>query len=351
MLRRLPTSRLVLLVALVCAVLAGGTALAAGALGGSGPKPPAKPLAVALHDALAAKPVAGVTARITFVNRLIDSSSVGAGGTPLLSGAKGRLWAAPDGRFRLELQSDAGDVQITGDGRTITVYDASTNSGFHVTPPADTADAGTKDHHGIPTVAAITRFLGRVMGQADLSGARPATVAGRPAYTVRIAPKHDGGLIGAAELSWDADHGTPLRAAVYASGAAKPVLELTATDISYGRVDPDALRVGAPRGAKMTTVDLGDAGGKDGRGPHATVSGARAVGARLPFRLSAPARLVGLPRNEVRLVGSGTDTGALVTYGAGLGGIAVLEQPAKGSLRDAGTAGLPLPEVALAGGA
>src|SRR4051794_19490113 len=198
MLRRLPTSRLVLLVALVCAVLAGGTALAAGALGGSGPKPPAKPLAVALHDALAAKPVAGVTARITFVNRLIDSSSVGAGGTPLLSGADGRLWAAPDGRFRLELQSDAGDVQITGDGRIVTLYDATTNSGYRVTLPQGASDAATKDHHGVPTVAAITRFLGRVMGQADLSGARPSTVAGRAAYTVRISPRHDGGLIGAA---------------------------------------------------------------------------------------------------------------------------------------------------------
>ena len=42
----------------------------------------------------------------------------------------------------------------------------------------------------------------------------------------------------------------------------------------------------------------------------------------------------------MRLVGSGTDTGALVTYGKGLGGIAVLEQPAHGPLRGGGTAGL-----------
>ncbi len=350
MLRRLSTSRLVLLVALACAVLGGGTALAAGALGGSDPKPPARPLAVALHDALAAKPVAGVTARITFVNRLIDGSGAGAGRAPLLAGAEGRLWAAPDGRFRLELQSDAGDAQITGDGRTIALYDATTNSGYRVTLPQDAADAGTKDRHGVPTVAAITRFLGRVMGRADLSGARPTTVAGRPAYTVRIAPKHDGGLIGAAELAWDADHGTPLRAAIYAAGAAKPVLELAATDISYGEVDAAALGVGAPRGAKMTTIDLGDAGHRDHGRSHPPVRGTRAVAARLPFGLSAPARLAGRARHGVRLVGSGTNPGALVTYGDGLGGLAVLEQRAKGSLRDGGTAGLPLPEVALAGG-
>jgi hypothetical protein len=75
-----------------------------------------------------------------------------------------------------------------------------------------------------------------------------------------------------------------------------------------------------------------------------------AVAARVPFALSAPARLAGRPRREVRLVGSGPDAGALVTYGRGLGGLAVLEQPAKGSPRDAGTAGLPLPDVALGNG-
>ena len=178
MLRRLPTSRLLLLAALVCAVLGAGTALAAGALGGSGPKPPAKPLAVALHDALAAKPVAGVTARITFSNRLIDSSSVGVGGTPLLSGAKGRLWAAPDGRFRLELQSDVGDAQITGDGRTVTLYDATTNSGYRVTLPQGAADAGAKDHHGArpspPSPASSAASWARPTSRAPaLHGRRP----------------------------------------------------------------------------------------------------------------------------------------------------------------------------------
>ena len=32
---------------------------------------------------------------------------------------------------------------------------------------------------------------------ANLSGAIPTSIAGRPAYTVRISPKHDGGLLGA----------------------------------------------------------------------------------------------------------------------------------------------------------
>ncbi|MBK5218488.1 MAG: hypothetical protein JJE35_01690 [Thermoleophilia bacterium] len=36
-------------------------------------------------------------------------------------------------------------------------------------------------------------------------------MAGQPTYTLRVAPKHDGGLLGGAEVAWDANHGTPRR--------------------------------------------------------------------------------------------------------------------------------------------
>ena len=73
------------------------------------------------------------------------------------------------------------------------------------------------------------------MKHADLSAAIPSDVAGRAAYTVRVSPKDDGGLVGAAELAWDAANGVPLRAAVYAKGESSPVLELSATESPSGR--------------------------------------------------------------------------------------------------------------------
>jgi hypothetical protein len=60
----------------------------------------------------------------------------------------------------------------------------------------------------------------------------------------------------------------------------------------------------------------------------------------VPFELSAPATLVGLPRTGVRLIGDGGDAAALVTYGKGLGVIAVLERAAKSS-EDNPLEGLP----------
>src|SRR5947208_9726659 len=128
LLRRISTRRLVALCALVVAAAGGGTALALAATD-SGPTPPPKDLPVAIHDALTAPKVDGVTARIEFTNHLINNSDV-RGGSPLLNGASGRLWASSDGHLRLELQADAsseggtGDSQITSDGRTVTVYDS-----------------------------------------------------------------------------------------------------------------------------------------------------------------------------------------------------------------------------------
>jgi outer membrane lipoprotein-sorting protein len=332
MLRRLPISRLLLLIAIVSAAFGGGTLIAVAALGGSGPTPPPKPLDVAVRDALSGPPVAGVTARIRFTNHLIDKSSLPGASNPLLSGATGRLWAAADGRLRLELQSDRGDAQIVSDGETVTVYDGTQNAAYKITLPAQ-HERGAHTHAGDadapPSLQKIDELLSRIARSADLSGATPSNVAGREAYTVRVSPKHDGGLIGAAELAWDAANGAPLRLAVYASGNPAPVLELRATEITFGRVAASDLQAPIPAGAKVTKIDLSGRGDTAaGRAEHPDVSGPDAVAGQLPFKLSAPATLVGLPRHDVRLIDSGDHRGALVTYGQGLGGIAVLELPA-----------------------
>jgi hypothetical protein len=321
MLRRLPTTRLLALIAAVIAALGGGTAIAMAALGGSGAKPPAKSLVQALHDAASGPGVQGVTARITFTNHLIDSSSLPKGANPLLSNTI----------YRITLPQDASAKTDSGGGGAA------------------------------PTVTKIQQFLDQLAKHADVSGATPDNVAGRPAYTTRITPKHDGGLIGAAEVAWDAANGTPLRAAVYAANNPNPVLELTATDISFGPVDAATLAVTPPAGAKVTKIDLSGAGqghsgtGHDQSGGKEQPSDPKQVAAQLPFSLSAPDTLVGLPRHDVRAVDLDGSKGALVTYGAGLGGIAVLEQAGGGGSAGAGPQSgdrhhqLSLPQISING--
>jgi outer membrane lipoprotein-sorting protein len=347
-LRRISTRRLLGLCAALVAAIGAGTAIAIAATGG-GPTPPAKPLPEAIHDALAAPPVEGVTARIQFTDHLIESSSIGEGGDPLLQGASGRLWAARDGRLRVELQSDGGggDTQALIDGDRFTLYDSGQNTVYRGTLPQH---SDKPDRHGVPTVAQIQKKLTEVMGHADLSGAIPGDVAGRAAYGVRISPKHDGGLLGGAELAWDAANGVPLRAAVFAAGDSKPVLELTAKDISYGAVDGSVFAITPPADAKVVDLAPGhDSGNRQQR--EQPVTGAGPVQAKLPFQLTAPGTLAGRPRADVRLISSDRSPAALVTYGRGLDGIAVIESAARpqGAGRDRAPGGLELPKVSIGG--
>ncbi|HET8949288.1 MAG TPA: hypothetical protein VFN44_02225 [Solirubrobacteraceae bacterium] len=337
-LRTLSSRRLIAIVA-AAVVLAASAAIAQAGLIGADPKPEPKALDRAILDAANAPAVDGVSARISFTNGLLPSGSLpGGGASPLAAGADGRLWMARDGRFRLELQSDAGDAQIASDGRTLSVYDASAKTVYRVALPDERP---RKEERGPVTLAQVRRGLDRLARAWTLSGARPTSTAGRPSYTVRIAPKDDGGLLGAGELAWDAVKGVPLRAAVYAQDSSEPVLELAATDISFGRVPGDDLRIAVPSGTR--TVEVDPPAGHAGAGPDAAgASGVEAVQREVGFRLSAPKELAGLPRKEIRLVRLGDANGALSVYGEGLGGIAVIQHrvPA-GEARPDGEAGLP----------
>src|ERR687888_1256248 len=253
-LRTLSTSRLVLLVFAVVVLAAALAAIAVAASGGGGPTPPPKPLAKAVHDALAGPEPDGITARITFTNKLFPSGALtGQVGSALMSGASGRLWATNDGRGRLELQSDAGDVQVVWNQMNVSVYDASSNTVYRATLPAHNDTSSGQP--AVPSVAKITDFLTKLGEHVTLSDAIPSNVAGQEAYAVRVSPKHDGGLLGAAELAFDASRGVPLRIGIYAQGASSPVLELAATDISYGAVASSDVDVSPPADAK--SVDLG----------------------------------------------------------------------------------------------
>ena len=336
-LRTTSTSRLLtILAATVALVLSAGFAQAAL---NSDPKPDPKPLDRAILDAVNAPPVEGVSARITFTNGLLPSGSLPHGAvSPLAAGAEGRLWLAGDGRMRLELQSDAGDAQIVASGDRLTVYDSSSETAY-VLPLEKPAD---KREHEPATLADVRRGLDRLATAWTLSGAQPTSTAGRPTYTVRIAPKDDGGLLGAAELAWDALSGVPLRAAVYAQGQDEPVLELEADDVSYGEIAADTFEADPPAATRIIEVDpvTTDAHGKPTR-----VRGVEAVQRELDFRLSAPRELAGLRRASVRLVDAGGEPGAVSVYGEGMGAILVLQHKAGDERRS----GLELPRINIDG--
>jgi outer membrane lipoprotein-sorting protein len=365
-LRTASTRRLLAALAgLVVAIAAGGAIAVAAS--GTGPVPKPKRLAAAVRAALAAPAVNGISADITFTNHLIDASSL-QGSDPLLTGATGRLWLAKD-HLRLELQSVNGDAQVVVNGRSFWISEPSSKTVYKGTLPASMATHksngnAAKKADALPTIAQIQTELTKLMQSASVSGATPSDVGGQPAYTVSIGPKHDGGLLGSAQLAWDAVRGVPLRIAVYARGNATPVLELKATNVSYGTVPASNFAVSPPAGSKVVKVATGQVAAKAGkaakggkRAQHSAIHGLAAVKAKLPFSLVAPSNLVGLPRHGATLLDWGGKPAAVVTYGQGLGGIAVIEQAGSATTTKSSSSsqsgsdqsGLSLPTVSING--
>lgn len=379
LLRRISLPRLLLLCA---AAVAAGVAATAGALAlGGGPTPPAKPLANAIHDALAAPTLQGVSANVELVSHLVEASALqsqGSGGgpasSPLLNGASGRLWIAGDGQARLELQSEGGATELLWNGSTLTLYDSSKDALYSYAPPASEGPGGggssdgegspagespDSASHQVPSVAKIQEAISKLMGHANVSGATPTNVAGQPAYSVRISPRSNGGLVGGAELAWDAIHGVPLQVAIYAKGDPSPVLELTATEVSYGPVPSSVFKLDLPSGVKRTVIkppqpteaqSSSSAGAPGDSHPRvsAKTSGLAAVSAALPFQVSAPSELAGMQRSEVRLIEANGHGAALISYGEGLGGIVVIESEAEAESQS-GSSSLQLPMVSIGG--
>jgi outer membrane lipoprotein-sorting protein len=354
-LRRLPLYRLLLLCAIVVAVGVSATALAFAL--DTGPTPPAKPLAQAIHDALGSagrESIQGVSASVTWTDHLLEGASLASGNgngneltsSPLIAGASGRLWIAKDGHVRLELQSEKGDTQVLYDGHTLQVYDAATNTLYRYTPPAHERDASTSSgeseidvalpdksthQHEIPSVAKIEEAISHAEKHANVSGATPTDVGGQPAYTVRVSPKESGSLLGGAELSFDADNGAPLRAAVYSSASSSPVMELAASEVSFGPVEESVFAFSPPPNAKIDEVSFShdhhsngsnSAGSGEGEKPKITTHGqgpstiavleAKAKGGK-----EAGASLEGLPKVTINGASASelkTELGTLLTF-------------------------------------
>jgi hypothetical protein len=343
--RTLSTTRLILLVAVVVAVAAGG-AFAVAATGGSGSTPPPKPLAQAVHDALAGEKPAGITANIGFTNTLFPSGAIaGQAGSALMSSATGRLWVNANGG-RLELQSDAGDAQIVWSKTKVTVYDATSNTAYTADLPKEPGATATDKGTAVPSVDEITKFLAELGRQWTVSGADPSNTGGQESYTVKISPSHDGGLLGSAQLAFDALRGVPLKVAVYAQGSSSPVLALEATNVSYGEVPDSDVQVPPPPGAKIVELSGPAKPGAIGADKGNLVSGLDAVAKAAPFTVVAPDTLVGLPRQTVALVQGKT---VVAVYGQGLGAIVLVERAPGTEAKQAASPLDVLPQVTIDG--
>ncbi len=315
---------------ILAVALLGAVSVTAYAMTRSGaPKPPKRSLASAVHHALAAKPVTGVTAQFTVGQHLLTGSSTSFSSNPLAAGATGKVWFG-GGRVRLVVKSQLGTTAIAYDGRRVMLYDRKHHVAYvlpvkHHAPSKDAAKT-----HAQPSIGDINHALAKAAKFALISGAIPSNVAGQKAYSVHVSPKRNGGLFGEFDLAWDAVHGVPLRIAVYPRGSSTAAISITVTHIHFGPVANAALSINPPAGTKMVRVhrpsQKTQAHAKRQHAHAAPATGIAAVSKAVGFAVAAPSSLAGFPQGEVRSVEIGSHPAALVTYGHGLGTVFLLEQ-------------------------
>ena len=295
------------------------------------PKPPKRPLASAVHNALTAKPVSGVTAQFTVDQHLLTGTSTTLSTNPLLAGATGKVWVG-GGHVRLVITSQLGTTAIAYDGSRVMLYDKKKHVAYVLPVKHHTTSKDATATHTAPSIADINHALAQAAKFAVVSGAIPSNVAGREAYAVHVSPKRNGGLFGELDLAWDAARGIPLRVALYPRGSSTAAISITVTHIHFGPVAGSALSVSPPAGTKIVRVRMpshGKARSADaGRAHAAPATGVAAVTKAVGFSVAAPSALAGLPQGEVRSVDLGSHPAALVTYGRGLGTVFLLEQRA-----------------------
>jgi len=294
------------------------------------PPPPTTLQELTLRELSGSGP-AGVTAHFRYVDALVPTTNLvpdatsGGSPLPLVSGADGRLWYA-NGRLRMEFQTDQGDTQLLLQNNRALVYDAADGTAYAAILPA----------LGLPQLArsglaGASSLVSSISGDAALSRPQPVVTGGRPAYTVRIAPTHDGGLLRSASLAVDAETGTPLRLELFGTGQTAPLVEFALSDVSYGDIDPSVFRLKLPFGMHPLALRF---------------AAPPSVGGAVPC--TGPQELAGLPLRTCREASRSTDVpGRVLVYGTNLSSVVVLEQP--GSSDPSGGLWSLLPTVTVSG--
>jgi hypothetical protein len=328
-LRTAPTRSLLAAIAGVLVAVGGGAAIAVAATSG-GPVPAPASLASAVHGAVTAPQVPGFSADISFTNNLIGASEL-QGTDPLLQGGSGHIWVSNNGDLRVELYGDNGDPEIVVAGGSWWISDPMLKTVYQGTIPAQPADKTSAKQHAPPSVGQIQAVINRLAQHLTLSGAQPTDTGGQPTYTVTLSPKTPGGLIGKIQAAWDAAHGVPLQFAIFARHDSNPVLELSASNVSYGPIDSSVFGLSKPSGYHTVSVATPKASKAEkankGKKHAKPITGVNAVARQLKFKLAAPSSLAGLRRQSVSLTGEKGHRGALLVYGQGLGSVLVMQQP------------------------
>jgi len=181
------------------------------------------------------------------------------------------LWYLNPGHVRVAEPTQMGESDLRLDGTQLWLWDSRTQTATHVLLPTQPANGGKITVHqwaepvptGTPSGAPIgspaavaSGLLKDVSPTTSVTVGPNATVAGRAAYQLVIAPRTPDSLISQIVIAIDAATHLPLRVQVYARGSSSAVFQLGYTALSLGAPAASNFTFTPPPGAKVKTITV-----------------------------------------------------------------------------------------------
>ncbi|MGW4499635.1 LolA family protein [Micromonospora sp. NPDC004336] len=225
-----------------------------------------------------------------------------------------RVWHSGPDRQRIALLDTLGERDIIRNGRDVWTWDSRSNAATHRTLPTGDGEATAPELPATPQDAA-DRALAAIDPSTEVSVGRSATVAGRDAYELVLAPRDAASLVHQVRIAIDAREHVPLRFEVFADGSDKPAFEMAFTQVSYARPDADRFTFNPPPGVKVTEETVGDRPGRDRAGDDGRPD-VRAVGESWATVVVARLDDAGTRGGREQALGAGSTGGAAALLGA-----------------------------------
>jgi hypothetical protein len=175
------------------------------------------------------------------------------------------LWYLNPAHVRLAEPTQMGESDLRLDGTRLWLWDSRTQTATHVLLPARPANGAQKagprtfPRERIASPATVASGLLKSLSPTSRVTVGPnATVAGRSAYQLVIAPKTSGSLVGQIVIAIDASSHLPLRVQVFTRGSSSPAFQFGYTALSFGAPAASNFTFTPPPGAKVKTVTVPD---------------------------------------------------------------------------------------------
>jgi len=202
----------------------------------------------------------------------LSGSSTGAGSgassslSSLLTGTHTlRVWYAGDTKQRIALLGSLGESDVVRNGNDVWVWSSTDKTATHYTLPARVKGQGAVNPSPVPTPVdpqqAAEKALAAIDPTTSVTTDGTATVAGRSAYELVLAPKSSTSLVRQVRIAIDAQTHLPLRVQVYSTKAADPAFEVGFTQVDFATPEARQFTFTAPPGTTVKNGTLPSMGG------------------------------------------------------------------------------------------